>query len=642
MTDVPPKHSALAYRPDIDGLRAVAVLLVLAYHLGISKLHGLPRFQGGFIGVDVFFVISGFLISSVILAQISASQFSLFSFYERRIRRIFPALFVMMFVTSLLAYKYFLPTELEDFGKSLLAATFSVSNIYFWKQSGYFDAPAAMKPLLHTWSLAVEEQFYIFFPLLLVLVRRLFPSKLRLAVVVIALLSFAVSAVGAFKAPDSTFYLAPTRAWELLLGTILSLKMFPEISGQTRRNIAAAAGLILIFAAGSLFTVATPFPGIAALAPCLGAALIIAAGQSGTSLVGRALSLRPVVFVGLISYSLYLWHWPLIVFQGIGSLLVTGVSGGIEKIVVILASFAAAIVSWKFVEVPFRTGRLKLTGASVFKAALASALVIGAIGSGMIVFHGLPSRFPADAVRVASYLDYSSTGEFRTGTCFISSEYTFEDFNPSTCLHEDSVKKNYLLLGDSHAAHLWFGLSKTLDGVNVMQATASGCEPTLEQTDTNSDRCRRLMNYIYGEFLPTHHVDALLIAGRWSRDDIPRLSSTIAWAKKRNLNVILFGPMVQYDSALPRLLATSIRDNAPSMPYHHRIAEYERLDRDMSNLAENDWKIRYISLFKTLCGPASCVEYAENGVPLESDYGHLTRDGSLLVAQRLRESGALP
>jgi peptidoglycan/LPS O-acetylase OafA/YrhL len=642
VTDAPQKHSSLAYRADIDGLRGIAVLMVLAYHLAILRFHGRFAFSGGFVGVDVFFVISGFLISSVILSEIYASKFSLFSFYERRIRRIFPALIVMLVVTSLLAYKYLLPTELIDYAKSLVAATFSVSNVYFWQQSGYFDAPAAMKPLLHTWSLGVEEQFYIFFPLFLMLVCRLFPKKLRLSIVVIAVLSFLVSAIGAFEFPVSSFYLAHTRAWELLLGTILSLKILPQISGTIHRNIAAGIGVLLILAAGLLFTTSTPFPGVAALAPCLGAGLIIAAGQTGTSLVGRALSFKPLVFVGLISYSLYLWHWPIIVFHGVGALSVHGVSDRIAKLIVILASFAAATLSWKFVEVPFRSGRLKLAGASVFKAGFGGVAVAGAIGVVMILSHGIPSRFPASAVKIASYLDQKWTDEYRTGSCFISSEYAYKDFNFSLCLHEDGKRKNFLLIGDSHAAQLWYGLSTTLSGVNVMQATASGCRPTIEQSFFSEDRCLHLMNYVFSDFLPTHHVDALLIAGRWTPEDIPRLSHTIAWAKERQIEVIVFGPMLQYDSPLPRLLATSIQNNEPGKPYDHRIAEYERMDSAMSKLAANEWNVRYISFFKTLCGPASCVEYAAIDEPLQSDYGHLTKDGSVLVARRWRDSGELP
>jgi peptidoglycan/LPS O-acetylase OafA/YrhL len=294
------KKSSPSYRRDIDGLRGIAVLLVLAFHLGTSKC------SGGFIGVDVFFVISGYLISSIILSEISASRFSLLSFYERRIRRIAPALFVMMLVTSLLAYKFFLPAELEQFAKSLLASTFSISNLYFFHQSGYFEGPAAMKPLLHTWSLAVEEQFYIFLPLFLIAVRRFFPDRQRVLILSVAIASFCVSVWGAFHDPSRTFYLAHSRAWELLLGTLIALDMFPRFSNAIWRNAASMAGLSSILLAAVIYDRTTPFPGAAALVPCLGAALIIAAGRSGPSIVSRLLSLSPIVFVGMISYSLYL------------------------------------------------------------------------------------------------------------------------------------------------------------------------------------------------------------------------------------------------------------------------------------------------------------------------------------------------
>ncbi len=448
MNDSAPRRLALSYRPDIDGLRAVAVLLVVAYHTGIAKCHG------GFIGVDVFFVISGFLISSVILAEISAGKFSIFAFYERRIRRIFPALMVMMFLTSFLAWKYFLPTELIDYAKSLLAATFSVSNIYFWRQSGYFDAPAALKPLLHTWSLAVEEQFYIVFPLFLVLIRKLFPARLRTAVLAFAAVSMLISAYGAFHNPVSTFYLLHTRAWELLLGTIISLKVLPSIVSPVWRNVASATGLGMIIVSGFLYTSATPFPGIAALAPCVGSALIISAGESGTSFVGRLLSLKPVVFIGLISYSLYLWHWPIIVFQGVGTILISGVSERAVKLSILVASLVAATISWKFVEVPFRAGRLKLTGAAVFRAAFAAAFVLAALGGAALAFRGFPSRYSPEAVRVAAYMDVRAP--YREGTCFITSSDKIQDFDAGTCLRDDPVKKNYLLIGDSHAAQLWY------------------------------------------------------------------------------------------------------------------------------------------------------------------------------------------
>src|SRR5215475_3719766 len=231
--------STSRYRADIDGMRAVAVLLVFAYHLG-------TRVRAGYVGVDVFFVISGYLIGSIILGEIDDGRFSLMKFYERRVRRILPALFVTLAVCAILAYKLFLPAELNEFAKSFLAATFSAANIFFYQQSGYFEGAASMKPLLHTWSLAVEEKFYIFLPIFLLALRRFSILGRRLAVLSVTVLSFLVSVWGAFHSPEATFYLAHTRAWELLLGTLLALDVFPRVLGVMARNAWSAAGLVMI------------------------------------------------------------------------------------------------------------------------------------------------------------------------------------------------------------------------------------------------------------------------------------------------------------------------------------------------------------------------------------------------------------
>jgi peptidoglycan/LPS O-acetylase OafA/YrhL len=632
------KHSSMKYRPDIDGLRAVAVLLVLAYHVGIYRL------RGGFVGVDVFFVISGFLIGSIILGDLASDRFSLAGFYERRIRRIFPALVVLFSVVSIFAYKFFLPVEFIEYGKSLLAATFSVSNILFLHQSSYFDTPASMKPLLHTWSLAVEEQFYLLLPLFLMAIRKLSPRSQRLLVVGAALASFAISAIGAFQFEEAAFYLAHTRAWELLLGTLIAMEFFPHITSSISRNICSFSGLLLILVAGLSFTTATPFPGAAALLPCVGAALIIAAGRSGPSLVGQMLSTKPAVFVGMISYSLYLWHWPLIVFQRANAVLVKGLSPNATKLALMGASIALATLSWRFVEVPFRGRRFQFRRAIIFQIAGATAGFLIVCSSGIVLTKGLPGRYPAEAVKVASFLDNTDAvtdAQYRVGTCFITSKNSYEDYDSKVCLKQDSSKHNNLLIGDSHAAQLWFGLSSVFKDVNLMQATASGCKPTLVQGVNAEPKCTRLMNYIFSDYLASHHVDTLLIAARWDDADISRLKSTLDWAGHQGIQVILFGPIVQYDAALPRLLALSIQQHDATIPASHRIAYYQTLDENISAMASSDRHARYISYFKMLCHNGPCQEYADVGVPLQSDYGHLTSGGSLLVATKLRASGIL-
>lgn len=633
-----PTHHSSNYRADIDGLRGVAVLLVVAFHLGTSKV------PGGFVGVDVFFVISGYLIGTIILSELASDKFSLLSFYERRVRRIFPALFVTLIVTSLFAYRFFLPSEMDEYAKSLVAATTSVSNIFFLHLSGYFEGPAAMKPLLHTWSLAVEEQFYIFLPLFLMAIRKFSVSKQRVLVLAVALLSFSVSVWGAFHSPASTFYLSHTRAWELMLGTLIALNVFPSFSNAIVRNAASMVGIILILVAAFFFSKTTPFPGLSAALPCMGAALIIAAGRGGQSLVGRALALSPMVFIGMISYSLYLWHWPLIVFQGVSGIFAQGIWPKAAKFVVLCVSFVVATLSWKFVEQPFRDRHGKFPRPVLFRFAGAAAFVIVAFGAAALATRGFPSRYPSEAVRVASFLenaDPATEAQYRVGSCFLTSRNVHANFDPSVCLKRDAQRRNELLIGDSHAAQLWYGLSSVFKDINFLQATASGCKPTLEQGLGVDKRCTQLMNYIFHDYLQGHRVDSVLIAARWDGSDLPRLDRTVSWLKQQGIAVVLFGPVVQYDSALPRLLAISIQQNDPRIPADHRVAYYERLDSEMSQLARDKLGVHYISYFKLLCRQGECLEYAAKGIPLQSDYGHFTGDGSVLVAGRIRDTAGL-
>jgi peptidoglycan/LPS O-acetylase OafA/YrhL len=632
----------LTYRPDIDGLRAVAVLLVFACHLGAFSA------WGGLIGVDVFFVISGYLIGSVILTEIQESRFSLAAFYERRIRRIIPALIVTLFVTTILACYFLLPSQLIDFSKSLLSATLSVSNIYFLGTSSYFGNNDT-KPLLHTWSLAVEEQFYIFFPLFLLLVRRYFRSNFKAAIVGVAAVSFLLSAYGAYASPEATFYLPVTRAWELLLGTMLFLDIFPPIRSALMRNLLAAIGLVLILVCGWVYSSRIPFPGIAALPPCMGAAMIIAAGKTGKSLVGRLLSLKPVVFVGLISYSLYLWHWPIIMFQRMSMLQIPNASDHVLKGTTLVIAMIVATLSWWLVETPFRSGSLKLTGATAFQFAGGTAAVMLACGLAILTFHGLPSRYTSRQLALAAYLD--SDVPARSGTCFLESGgLTTPRYDATNCLRQDPSKKNYLLIGDSHAAQLWYGLHTIFPDINFLQANASGCEPavvpkkvrTLDALDNYllGDVCRPMVDYVFKDYLAKHHVDRVLIAARWEQDDLPRLENTVRTLQRQGLDVLLFGPIVQYDSDLPWLLVTSLRHHDPALPSNHRLERYQSIDQEMAQLA-TQWEVGYVSYFQLLCPQKACMEYVTNDTPLQSDYGHLTKAGSLFVAQKLKEGDVL-
>lgn len=639
------EYSKLKYRPDIDGLRAVAVLSVLAFHLGWSKI------PGGYVGVDVFFVISGYLISSIIFSEVAAGRFSIISFYERRIRRIFPALFAMLIVSSIFAWIYLLPDELVNFSKSMLSATASASNFYFWEHSGYFDLPIT-QPLLHTWSLAVEEQFYLTFPLFLLLVRWIAPNRLKLAVSAAFLISLLASIYVVAKARETAFFMPYTRAWELLLGTILSLQILPALRSTWLRNGFAFLGITLIVYADLKYTENSLFPGLGALAPCVGSAFVIWAGERGSTVIGKALSWQPIVFVGLISYSLYLWHWPIIVLRQMGVLAGVGAFGSHDAVLAsahrfdmlfeTALSFLIATLSWRFVERPFRQGKLKMSGEPLFASAAAVILLLAAFSSSCLLAAGFQGRFPQRAVQVASVLNTKQDAGFmRLGACFITTEEHFEEYDSTRCLREDPKKPNYLLLGDSHSAMLWGALASSFRNANIMQASVAACEPSIPSS--GSPDCRRMMNFIFGEYLPTHPIQGLMIAGRWEDKDMSALMGVSEWAKAHGTPLLIFGPVPEYDAPLPRLLAYSIAWNEPALPSQHLVAGSSTLDARMQSLAANSWHVPYVSLYRAICGPSACAEYADadHTIPLMSDTDHLSQLGASMVVHELIADGQL-
>ena len=617
----------MKYRADIDGLRALAVVPVVLYHIGV------PGFAGGFVGVDIFFVISGYLICGMIDADLRNGTFSLGDFYKRRILRILPALFVMFLATTVLAYVYFLPVELEDYSKSLASAIGSVSNIYFAGTAGYFDAPAETKPLLHTWSLGVEEQFYLVTPLFMLFAYRFLPKHAKLLFAVVAALSLAAAYAISHRNQTFVFYLTPFRAWELALGALLAIKFIPAPKTEISKTICGVIGMLLLLGVILLGSPSAPLLLMTSLAS-VGAVMVIASSERGLSVAGKLLSIRPMVFIGLISYSLYLWHWPLIVFQRTDALFFSELSG-LTRTALIAAMIGIAWLSWKFVEMPFRAkGRAisKYTVFGVTGSATVSALALCGL---ILLVGGAPFRFPERVVAIGSYLAYDPTPAFRGGQCYLSTNR--QQLDVENCMKLDRTRPNYLLVGDSHAAHLWFGLSSAMPDVNVMQATASACRPAVMPVSLLDTRaCPKLMQFVFNDFLANNKVDKVLLSASWKDEDIPGLVETLDALKSRGLDVTVLGPIVEYDGALPRLLVDGIMRNRPVAQGMRTSGIWER-DQAMRRIVTSRGAA-YLSVYDSVCRDGRCDEFAEGDIPLQFDAGHLTAEGSVEVARRLSDS----
>ena len=379
----------MKYRAEVDGLRAVAILPVIFFHAGFKA------FEGGFVGVDVFFVVSGYLITTIILSDMNNNKFSIVTFYERRARRIMPALFFVMLCCLPFAYMWLLPQHLMDFSQSLTAVTAFSSNILFWRESGYFGVASELKPLLHTWSLAVEEQYYVLFPLFLMLLWKLRKRWIFGALMVVGAMSLVVAQWGAYNAPKATFFLLPTRGWELAIGALIAFyflykrehaelikryKMTSEVFG--------AVGMLMICYSVFAFSNNTPFPSLYALIPTVGTGLVIVFATSET-VVGRLLSTKFMVGVGLISYSTYLWHQPLFVFARHRS---SEEPSTVLLLILSAASLLLAYISWRYVESPFRNKKL-VSRKAVFTFTLVGSVAFAGIGLAGHMNDGFVSMF---------------------------------------------------------------------------------------------------------------------------------------------------------------------------------------------------------------------------------------------------------
>lgn len=426
----------MKYRREIDGLRAVAVLPVILFHAGFGL------FSGGYVGVDVFFVISGYLITSILISDLEQGNFSISRFYERRARRILPALFFVMLACLPFAYMWMLPSQLEDFAESIVAVVFFGSNILFWRESGYFADATELKPLLHTWSLAVEEQYYLVFPIFLLLVWRFGRNKVFWSVVVIAAMSLLLAEWAWRNAPSANFYLALTRAWELLAGSICA---FITVGRNFKSNDALSAiGFVAIGFSIFVFDKNTPFPSVYALIPVVGTVLIILFGRHGTW-VAKLLSMRAFVGIGLISYSAYLWHQPLFAFARLRSL--TELSHVLMATLAVAALFLAW-ATWYWVEQPFRKREKPVlaTQRSVFVASGAVGAIFATVG--MIGFLSAGNIFRYSDEKME---EWGNLTDLRRplGECISG----FSQTELEICSFGEYTSQKYIIfIGDSHIA----------------------------------------------------------------------------------------------------------------------------------------------------------------------------------------------
>lgn len=649
----------MLHRSDIDGLRAVAILPVILYHAGAFWL------PGGFLGVDVFFVISGFLITSIIVDEMRANRFSLFAFYWRRARRILPALVTVLGTTFLLSLLILTPAEMKDLGKMIVATSIFSSNIALWGQSGYFDAVAEHKPLLMTWSLGIEEQFYALWPLVLLCFVRARISPVNWTVG-IAVASFGLATWAVAAHPSAAFYLLPTRAWELLVGASLALVSRDHARRSTTsslaQNIASILGAGLILAAVLLLDRRSGIPGWPALMPCAGAAMLIWAGEK--ALVNRVLlSARPLVLVGLISYSLYLWHWPLLTLARL-SASPDGLSTTVVGFVLLIA-FGLSTLTWLFIETRFRRSRSAHLNGSLIRYA-SVILTAGILGTATVMAGGFPLRV-RQQFTVEPSLVFSSIG----------SQPDCNSPWPAGCQAAAVRRSSVAVWGDSHADAISSGVGIFADPANsgVLLRTHNACPPLLGTNVIFDGQpfafCRTFNEGVIAELASDPAIDVVMLVARWAwytettdfafdrhyvnlTDDIDgapseqnskrvfetALARTVSALTAAGKNVVLVGQVPELGFDLPSCLTR--RELPPlffdwpqcGVPIGLMARRLQFTNTVISSYSHSSSAVQILLASDVLCPGAECNATLD-GHLLYSDDNHVSRAGATLLAEKI-------
>lgn len=633
------------YRADIDGLRAVAVISVVLYHFGFNLL------QGGFVGVDIFFVISGFLITRIIAREMAAGEFTFARFYERRIRRIFPAVFAMLLIVGALAWFVLLPSDLILLGRSMLSTVLFFSNIFYWKNSGYFDTVSELNPLLHTWSLAIEEQFYFLFPALLLLFVRYIPKWIKPLLWLVVLIAFAICIWQQATRPTATFYLLPFRAWELGAGSVLALNAVPRLAHRRLREILGLLGAALVALSLLLISGGAEFPGWQALFPVLGAALILYASDGGDTVVAKVLSNRTLVFVGLISYSLYLWHWPIYVF----SIYLNNLHPLEWKTIPLLGvSVFAAWLSYTFVEKPFRRPYSRGTYSikNVFGPAAASMIGLCMLGFGLTLYDGWSSRMPEETVR----LDKQRNPIVPFQMC---------DGDPAKKVHSVDCRlgrkekqPTVVLWGDSHALAWTPVIDSVLSDASLggIAMINSACPPLIDVSNSVDPYCLTDNDGVRDFVKKNKQVGVVILHASWisyssapgfykieSRSGLKgndkvfpaALNETIKELTAAGKRVILIGPTPGSSITPTEYVLNSHfgSDNRRG----RSVREFKEQTKIYSEAAAAEAASESVVLIEpstVFCDSLYC-QYSKNGNMLYRDHGHINVEGADFVLDHL-------
>jgi peptidoglycan/LPS O-acetylase OafA/YrhL len=622
------------FRPDIQGLRAIAVLSVVVYHANAAWA------PGGFVGVDVFFVISGYLITGILLSEMDRGTYSLTGFYERRVRRLFPALFTMLAAVLAAAALVVPPIAYKELAHTAFWTVFFTSNLSLSQQAGYFNIDSSFKPLLHTWSLAVEEQFYLVFPLFLFVTVKLARRRLRLVLAVAAAASLAACVWALGRNPNAAFYLSQYRGYELLTGALIAGVPWPARVPGWIRHALSRAGLALIAASLLAFDDDTPFPGVAALAPCLGAACVLFAGAGAPSLGGRLISGRAFSWFGDLSYSLYLWHWPVLV---LGESMLLHKPTPWQAVCLMALAVGLAALSWRYVEQPFlhpaRPGRRRalIMGGTAMLVASAAAVAIVKLG-------GFPQRFsPPAAALIEASDDYSP---YRNA-CHEPFHDSFKPYRERCVLGAAKAEPHVAVWGDSHGVEFGKALADRLaaHGRSLLQVTGSACPPVLGSYGSHETALCQAYNSTMLHALATDpRIDAVVVATNiqsYPRGDWAGILAGEARAldvlRRSGKRVVLLGPYPVFDYDVPTALGVRENYGAPLAMQNLRRRTFEAdLQVEAALLSRERKKGAFvIDPTPVFCDAARCFAYRSGLGVLYFNMNHMSETAARAVVARV-------